>query len=382
MTSNSVEPKNALKKVAVFYPNFAGGGAECVGLWILEALKHQYDLTLFTISDVDLQQLNSMYGTRLDRETVKVRSIFNRRWRKPVEFLRANNAEIRMLQFHILLRYLKAHSQEYDLIISAYNAADMGCKGMQYIHWVNVLEGKKFYRRFSNFSIDRMKDNISIANSKFVAQKYQKLYQIEPQVIYPPVVMDVQDIPWEEKENSFICSGRLTEPKEPHKVIEILSRVRDQGFDVKLCLTGGGGGTYAVGYQKFLQQQIDRNSDWIELYQNLPYTDYVKVVSKCKYGIHYKQEPFGISIAEMVKAGAVPFVKNEGGQVEIVGEENRDLLFADPKEAAQKIVDLLSHPERIEKMRYALKDRRTLFSSDRFMSEIERVVRDYFDNPN
>lgn len=385
MTAINMSPspeKSTCKKVAVFYPNFAGGGAECVGLWMLEALKHQYDLTLFTISDVDFNQLNLMYGTHLDQRTVKVRSIFNQGLRKPLEFLRANNADIRMLQFHILLRYLKYHSHEYDLVISAYNAADMGCQGMQYIHWVKVLEQNKIYNKVSNFSLERMTKNLSIANSKYVSQRFKELYDVEPLVIYPPVVMDVQDVPWEKKENTFICSGRLTKPKEPHKVIEILSRVREQGFDIKLCLTGGGGGTYAIGYQRFLQKMIDQNSDWITLYKNLPYQDYIKVMSKCRYGIHCKKEPFGISIAEMVKAGAIPFVKNRGGQVEIVGEENEDLLFANAEEATEKIVNLLKSPERLEKMRKSMYERRYLFGSDRFMLEMQNLVNNYFDKQN
>jgi hypothetical protein len=43
------------QKIAIFYPNFGGGGAESVCLWMLEALRKKYDLTLFTFSDVDIK---------------------------------------------------------------------------------------------------------------------------------------------------------------------------------------------------------------------------------------------------------------------------------------------------------------------------------------
>ncbi len=195
-----------------------------------------------------------------------------------------------------------------------------------------------------------MKNNISLANSEFVAQKFKNIYGVEPQVVYPPVIAELPDISWEEKENAFICSGRLTEPKQPHKVISILSKVRKKGFDIKLYFTGGGGGIYAWKYQRFFKKIIQENSEWVTLYENLPYKDYLQVLSRCRYGFHYKPEPFGISIAEMVKAGAVPFVRNKGGQVEIVGAENKDLLFKNPEEAVEKVVALLSNTDRIAEL--------------------------------
>lgn len=374
MNTTPTKKTDAPPKVAVFYPYFAGGGAECVGLWILEALKNKYDLTLVTLFPVDWHQLNAMYGTQLDSQKIEVRSLIGRGLRKPMDFLRANRSDIRSMQIHMLLRYFKSHCQEYDLAISGYNAADLGCKGIQYIHWLKVLESNNFYNRLSQFSIERMKQNIAIANSQFVANRFEKTYNTKAQVVYPPVVMEVQNIPWEQKEDAFICSGRLTKPKAPHQAIEILRRVREKGFDIKLYLTGGGGGTYAFGYQRFLKKVIDQNSDWVFLYKDLPYKEYVNVVSKCKYGIHCKQEPFGISIAEMVKANAVPFVKDKGGQVEIVGEENQDLLFRNPDRAVEKIVALLSNPERLNQVRTSLQERQTLFSSDRFTNDIRSVV--------
>ncbi|MGA0201314.1 MAG: glycosyltransferase, partial [Prochlorotrichaceae cyanobacterium] len=126
------------------------------------------------------------------------------------------------------------------------------------------------------------------------------------------------------------------------------------------------------------QQKIAENSNWVTLYQGLPYQDYVKILSKCKYGIHFKQEPFGISIAEMVKAGCIPFVKSKGGQVEIVGSENEALFFKKPQEAVEKIVAVLSQPAQTAQLRQSLAKQKHLFSTDRFMAEIDREVEAYF----
>lgn len=380
MTSNAAQniPPSQKKKIAVWYPGFMGGGAEAVALWMLEALKEKYDLTLFTIAEIDFARLNSMYGTQLSPESVKLKYLSPNWMTSGVDFAIANSKEARKLSFHLLIRYFKSRIRDYDLAISAYNAIDLGGKGIQYIHWIKVVEGNGFYHKISGFSRDRLKSNLSLANSYVVAEAIKKEYGIDSTVVYPPVLIEPLAIPWEQKEDAFICSGRLTKAKQPHKVIEILSRVRQQGFEIKLYLTGGGGGAYALDYKRFLQKMVDANSDWVTVYENLSYPDYVEVLSRCKYGIHYKQEPFGISIAEMVKAGALPFVRAKGGQVEIVGEENQALFFNNAEEAADRIVRVLKDAELQQELANKLRDRQSLFSTDRFMSEISKVVDSYW----
>ncbi len=379
VSKHQFETRALKKSVAVFYPNFAGGGAESVGLWILEALKDKYNVTLVTLLDVDFPSLNSMYGTHLSSESVRVKSIFPKWMYSGLELVMANNSVARIFLLHLLIRYFKLQSLDDDLVLSAYNAMDLGKAGIQYIHWINVFDkDAQFYKNISNFSDEKMKSNLSLANSYLVADAIHAEYDIESTVVYPPVVMEVQQVPWEQKENAFICSGRLTEPKQPHKAIKILKQVREKGFDVKLYLTGGGGGLYGLRYLRFLKKMVAENSDWVTLCQDLPYRDYVNLLSKCRYGFHYKKEPFGISIAEMVKAGAIPFVRSEGGQTEIVGKQNQDLLFAKDQDAVEKIVNVLNNSEKQQALRFSLEDRQKMFSTDKFMSEINRVLDDYF----
>ena len=361
-------------KIAVYYPAFLGGGAETVGLWMLEALQQNYDLTLFTISMVDFDRLNALYGTSLSVNSVTVQSFFTQWLRPVINGLIANNKHIRLLLFHLLLRRLKTQNDSYNLLISAYNAVDFGKPGLQYIHWIKVLETNPFYNRISNFSTERMKRNDSFTNSYTVAKFIQQEYGCPSRVLYPPVVLDTPNLAWEQKENAFICSGRLTEAKQPHKIIAILKRVRSQGFDVKLYLTGGGGGAYAWKYQNFVKKLVKENATWVTLYENLTYQDYANVLAKCRYGIHFKQEPFGISIAEMVKAGAIPFVRDQGGQIEIVGQHNQALMFRNEHEAADKIIAVLKDSIHQQQLHISLSEQRNLFSTQRFMSEFNKIV--------
>jgi glycosyltransferase involved in cell wall biosynthesis len=369
-----------MKKIAVFYPYFMGGGAETVTLWMLQGLVDRYELTVFTLGSINLEKLDSMYGTSLVNRDIKIVKLVPDVISGICHFLIANNQEMRMMFIHLVLRMLKNQANNYDLVISGYNAADMGKIGIQYIHWTQVLEeGLPIHRKISNFSQESLVQNISIANSNWLRSRSKEIYGVDAKVVYPPVVMEPQNIPWNQKENTFICSGRIVKAKEPHRVIKILQLVREQGFDIKLHLTGGGGGIYGWKYNNLIHKLVQENSDWITLHENLPYQEYIKLVSECKYGIHFKREPFGISVAEMVKAGAIPFVKSEGGQIEIVGEHNQGLFFDTEQEAVKKIVDVLSSVDQQNQLIESLANQVDLFSTRRFMSEINGVVNSYFE---
>ena len=383
MSIESLEKNPTKKSVAVFYPLFSGGGAEAVCLWILEALKETYDLTLFTVFDVDFDKLNSMYGTQISQEMVKIRAIFPTVTKTLLRFLFANNRDLAILVMHLLLRHLKAHNQEYDLLLSGYNAVDFGRVGIQYVHWINVIPNDGLYGKISNSSLDNIKLNISITNSFAVSKVLKDTYAIDAKVVYPPVLLNDQNISWEQKENAFICSGRLTEAKAPHKAIQILKKVRQKGFDVKLYITGGGAGIYGWKYKRTLTKIANENSEWVKLYENLPLKDYVNILAKCRYGIHYKHEPFGISIAEMMKAGAIPIVRakqgESPGQVEILGKENQELFFDNQDEAVEKIIHILQNSKIQQKLQASLLNRKYLFSTDKFMTGIRQVVKNYFE---
>ena len=372
------------KRIALYYPNFSGGGAEAVALWILEALKDRHDLLLFSALPVNLRKLDTMYGTSLADSNVEVRSLCPEALVPLADFAIANlgSGRARMLSIHWTLRFLKAARSDYDLAISGYNAVDLGDPGIQYIHYTgvvdNVVEKWKLYGKISDFDCDRMCRNVSLANSEFVAGLVEEKYKVPARVVYPPVVVDAMEIPWQERGDEFICSGRLVKTKQPHKAIQILSLVRKRGHDVKLHITGGGGSSYAWRYTRTLHKMVRENADWVTLHKGLSYKDYVKVLSRCRYGIHHKPEPFGISIAEMVKVGLIPFVRPQGGQIEIVGAHNEALQFNGVEQAAEKILSVLEDDTLRDRLREDLRQRKELFSTDRFKSEIQQVVEEFW----
>ena len=331
------------RSIALFYPVFAGGGAEAVALWTACALQDDYDVTLFTALDVDLERLNQMYATYVSPDRVKVKAQFSGQARDFLTWLRAKGQLFGHLILHNSIRWFKTASQGYDVCFSAYNAIDFGRLGLQYIHWHTVLRQPRLYW-ISGFSEKRAVSNVSVANSQYTADKFEKTFGHSIDVLYPPVVYDesLKIVPWEKREPlSFVCSGRIVKAKSPHRIIEILQEVRQRGYDVKLHLTGGGGGNYADGYVRQVEAMVRENSDWVTLHTNLNYQDYMDVLRNCRYGFHLKMEPFGISVAEIVQMGLVPLVRYRGGQVEIVGTDHPEILIHPKDDHCAKIISIL-----------------------------------------
>jgi hypothetical protein len=85
------------------------------------------------------------------------------------------------------------------------------------------------------------------------------------------------------------------------------------------------------------------------------------------------REHFGIAVAEMVKAGCIVFTPNSGGQVEIVGKDDR-LTYDSDEQAVEKITAVLGDASRQRTLVEHLAGCASCFSADRFVREIRAVV--------
>jgi hypothetical protein len=100
----------------------------------------------------------------------------------------------------------------------------------------------------------------------------------------------------------------------------------------------------------------------------------IELVETHRYGIHGRShEHFGISIAELVAGGAIPFVPSGGGQVEIV-DRTPHLVYESIQDAVRKIGAVVADTALQEELRSMLWENRTRFSTVRFHDEIRRTV--------
>jgi glycosyltransferase involved in cell wall biosynthesis len=365
------------------------GGANGVAAWILETLKQDHSLSVLTWTPLDVASINRFYGTSLNPSEFSVHRlhpIF--RWLidpipLPLDFLKTS----------LLLRHCKKIKDVYDIIITANNEADLGCRGIQYIHcprpyWPSLeadLPGwllspglisvyRRVCMRLSGFSFERMKQNLTLVNSHWTGSKVRACYGITATTLYPPVAGDFPDVPWEDRENGFVCIGRITPEKELDKVIDALALVRSQGWNTHLHIIGS---PDHPGYYDRIRERVHQNSSWIYLDNNLSRHELLRLVSTHRYGIHgMTEEHFGLAVAEMVRGGCLVFLPNGGGQVEIVSE-SQECFYTTASEAAASIVRVMRDPDLQTRLRENLKSARAQFSTEEFGRRLRELVNEF-----
>ncbi len=379
-----------MKKVLLVQPSLQPpGGSTGVAVWIVEALKQEHAVSVLTWTPVEPASINRHYGTSLSESDVTVYEI-HPMVRRLVDLVPGPTG---LLKTCLLLRRCKKMTDDYDVIITANNEADFGCKGIQYVHFprahrfrpnanmgwypiASVLASAyyAFCRRISGFSFARMEQNLTLVNSDWTGTKVRERYGIEATTLYPPVSGSFPEIPWQDRDNGFVCIGRIAQEKELEKIIEIVAAVRSQGWDVHLHITGS---QEDHRYYRRILQRVREHPTWMFLEQNRSRDELIRLISTHRYGIHgMAEEHFGIGVAELVRGGCIVFVPGGGGQVEIVGGDER-LLYGSVEEAATKIVRAMSDPELQRSLRHHLTTRRELFSTSRFMRQIQELVRDF-----
>ncbi|MGH7791717.1 MAG: glycosyltransferase [Thermodesulfobacteriota bacterium] len=360
--------------------------------WILEALKEDYSLSLLTWKPADFEQINRFYGSSLktsDFENIRcvnpaVRAIIN---------LDPDVGSFQKVAY--LLRVCRRIKDNYDVIMTADNEIDFGRRGIQYFHypymhdkvtplldaswhrkiWEALLGNYRPWMLISEFSYNRMINNVTLVNSDWTGSKVKEFYGIDAITVYPPIPGDFPEILWDERENGFVCIGRFCPGKRFEAVIEILTKVRARIPDLHLHIIG----TLSPfsGEREYYSQftgVVQENASWVLLHENLSRDELVQLVSKHRYGIHANvDEHFGIAVAEMIKAGCIVFVHNSGGQVEIVGGDER-LAYQTNDEAAEKIIRVMDNPNEQDSLRNYLHSRKGLFSSEAFMRQIREIV--------
>jgi len=363
------------------------GGGSAVGAWTIQALRAHYDLTVVTSDPVRLADVNAAFGTDL-RPT-------DAQWRTTNTLLRwalqLPPIPLALLHLNLNMRAIRQilEKEHFDVVLSTMNEIDVGRPAIQYIHypwakyprpdvdyrWYHQAAAVRLYRAFANYvsgyEEQRASSNLSFANSAWTASIFENWYGKPCEVVYPPVAGGFPEQPWETRDESFIIVGRISPEKELEKVIEILSRVRSRGHQIRLSIAGHADNPR---YRQQIRHIAKPHEDWITFFENLERSELTSLIARHRYGIHgMTNEHFGIAPAELQLAGCICFVPDDGGQVEIVGSDER-LVYHNVNDAADKICHVLSDERLRTDLRASINERTTMFTADRFMQQIRNKV--------
>lgn len=363
------------------------GGGNAVAAWMIQALKDRHDLTVLTWRPVELGPMNAYYGTSINAADIRCTEV-PAAIRRPVDSLPTASV---LLKASLLFRYAKRVVDDYEVIVCGHNETDLGGRCIQYVHYPARLRPRptvdlRWYHfpfllapyyalceRLARFDPDKVQNAITLANSSWTANLVDRLYGLNRRVrvVHPPVATDIAGHSWEERDNGFVCIGRLAPEKEIERVMDIIAGVRRQVPDAHLHIIGSRG---PESYHRRITAHARRLGDWITIHEDVSRETLFGLIGSHRYAIHgMREEHFGIAPAEAVSGGCITFIPNAGGQVDIAGDEPR-LLYGTVEEAVGKIVGVMSDPVAQTQLRAHLATRRERFSTARFMTTLQDLV--------
>ena len=190
--------------------------------------------------------------------------------------------------------------------------------------------------------------DLTIANSRWTATEAARLGTgTVDAVLYPPFAPLPRPAGAGRDPFLFAAIGRLVPNKRFDEIIHIVSLLRRRGLPARLHVMGRGGG----GFARRLRRRA-RRLPFVTITMDATPPQLAELLHRAAFGIHAcRHEHFGIAVAEMIKAGCLPFVHDGGGVRELVPD--RELRFADATEAAARIEHLVfrGRPGRMAKLR-------------------------------
>jgi glycosyltransferase involved in cell wall biosynthesis len=369
-------------RILVVHPDLRPpGGGNAVTAWAIQALAARHEVSVLTWSPPPLDAVDRFYGTSLAGRGVRFVS--------PRPAARAVHAALGcvptplyILRGQLLAREAKRLAPRFDLLFSTENEMDLGGRGVQYVHypWLRRaaptgLRGlllrrgaplDLYYRvafALSDYDPAAMRANLTLVNSDWTGARVREIHGIDSVTVYPPVALGAPRSapPWEQRVDGFVAVGRLAPEKRIDLMLDVVAALRERGHAATFHLVASGrpdARTRAV-------LRRARALPWVTISRDLPRAALLELLARHRYGLHaMRDEHFGIAVAEMVAAGCIPFVPEEGGQTEIV--DHPALIYRDRDDAVARILAVRDDPARQEELRRHLAARRDRFSTERF----------------
>ena len=364
------------------------GGGNGVAAWFLQALAHEHRVTVLSWRPVDVGPIDRFFGTSLREVTFDTLGVPHA-W---VTMLDRLPIPASLLRNALLMRFTRRVSSRYDVVLGVHNEADFGRRGIQYVHYPTYLRPRPrvdmrwyhqsrrllhgYYRladRVAGLSLERVRSNLTLANSDWTARRVERLLGVTARTVYPPVADPGPPQPWEERARRFLLVGRISPEKEMERVMRIIASVRRQAPDVELTIVGTCDARMWP-YHRRLTRLAASLGPWISFRENMSREGLRALMASLRYGIHgMREEHFGMAPAELVRAGVLVWLSRGGGQIEIVGDEDA-LLYDSEEEAAEKIAAVLSNPAEERRLREHLRARGERFAPGRFVGEVRDIV--------
>jgi glycosyltransferase involved in cell wall biosynthesis len=204
-----------------------------------------------------------------------------------------------------------------------------------------------------------------LANSHFVAERINRIYNRDAAVVYPPVDTNSFALANLPRKNFYVTAGRLV----PYKNVDLIAEAFKNMPDKTLYIIGDGPERAAV--QKYA-------GDNVVLLGYQPKDRMVKYIQEAKAFILAAEEDFGITTVEAQSCGTPIIAYQKGGYLETVvdgvtgeffSEQSAENIGAAVKRFETKEAQFLPENIRANALRFSEK----IFNRN-FVSEVKKVL--------
>ena len=232
---------------------------------------------------------------------------------------------------------------------------------------------------------------VKLTISEFTRRWTKRRWNIESQIVFPPVNVDVQV---GEKTNRILSVGRFAVSGHGKKQIEMLrifKQLRASGHpDWQYDCAGGCGDSREE--QDFLKKVTQLGAECKAcILANVGHAQLRRLYQQAKIFWHAAgmdvdenlhpelAEHFGITTVEAMAAGCVPIVVNKGGQPEIVEHGVSGFLWNTPEECQEYTARLMIDDALLQTMSRAARDRAQRFSCAAYLNRFRSLLAPYLD---
>jgi glycosyltransferase involved in cell wall biosynthesis len=358
---------------------------------MLDVLKNHGSITLLTLERFEPKRIDEYYGTNLVGADIRPVIVSD----PVVDLCQRFGVPHGLIKLHALMKAAKRFQREqpdFDLLCSGYDEQDLGRPCLQYLHypwnlyprpdappgWNDrwflrsvILAYNLLCRKFSDFSYQRVYQNLTLVNSGWTGEKARERYsELSYLVMNPPALAQKIDDDGSRRARRFLSIGRCAQEKEWLKLIDIVTGLRERGHEVGLTLAGS---RNTKSYEDQVRARIEEAGGWAQLKLDFSREELQELLMTHRYGLHgMKEEHYGMAVAELVLGGCLASVPDDGGQVEIV--RNPQLRYRSVSDAVEKWDRVLSSETLQKDLLAEQRAIRGHLTKERFLGEYDRIV--------
>ncbi|HUQ88090.1 MAG TPA: glycosyltransferase [Vicinamibacterales bacterium] len=352
------------------------GGGNAVAAWMVHALSGRHEVGTLTVGPWSTSDTNAFYGTAIPEDAVAKHTV-----RTPWRWLSGlRESRLTRLRSAAVYGASRRLASAYDLMITAEYYAVFARPGIQYVQFPALLHPPperlpllvNSYFALCEWvmgaSWSGAADNVTLANSRWTADRIRRLGELrDPIVLYPPVLDPGVGLPWANRDDTFLCIGRFDSSKRIDLSISIVKGARSRSMpNARLVIVGS---PVDPEYTSRIRRMAAAEQ-WIDVREDISREELNALMRRSRFGIQAMEgEHFGMATAEMTRAGCLVFAHDSGGSPEVLNNE-RALLWSTEGEAVRKIVNV----QDVEALRVRLKAHAKIFSTETFVERFLEIV--------